>query len=74
METEQNNKTAKERYNVDDFCFTYTLSRSEFYREVKLKRLHVIKRGRRTYIAKSDAQIWLDKQRDLQAETTGKST
>lgn len=68
MEAEQNNKTAKERYNVEDFCFAYTVSRSEFYREVKLKRLRVIKRGRRTYIAKSDAEIWLNKQRDLQAE------
>jgi hypothetical protein len=73
METEQNNKTAKERYNVEDFCFAYTVSRSEFYREVKLKRLHVIKRGRRTYIARSDALIWLDKQRALQDEATDKS-
>ena len=68
MEIASNNKTIKERYNVEDFCFAYTLSRSEFYREVKLKKLRVIKRGRRTYIARSDAQLWLDRQRDLQTE------
>ena len=68
MVIEQINKTARERYNVEDFCFAYTLSRSEFYREVKLKKLRVIKRGRRTYIARSDAQLWLDRQRDLQDE------
>jgi len=70
MTIEQINKAAKERYNVEDFCFAYTLSRSEFYREVKLKKLRIIKRGRRTYIAKSDAEIWLNKQRNTQEEVT----
>ncbi len=64
MDTTRINKALKERYNVEDFCFVYTISRSEFYREVKAKRLQVIRRGRRTYIARSDAEAWLSSQKN----------
>jgi hypothetical protein len=58
----------QEIYRVEDFCVRYALSRRTFYREIKANRLHVIKRGRRTYIAREDADLWLQNQRHPTAE------
>lgn len=53
----------QEIYRVNDFCQRYAISRSGFYREIRAKRLHILKRGCRTYVARSDAETWLEKQR-----------
>jgi hypothetical protein len=52
----------QEIYRVNDFCVRYAISRRSFYREIKADRLRVIKRGRRTYVARSDAESWLQNQ------------
>jgi len=53
----------QEVYRVKDFCERYAISRRSFYREIKANRLHIIKRGHRTYVARSDAESWLENQR-----------
>ena len=53
----------QEVYRVKDFCERYAMSRRSFYREIKANRLRVMKRGHRTYITRSDAQVWLESQR-----------
>ena len=53
----------KQIYRVRDFCDSYSISRRSFYREVKANRLRVFKRGGRTYIARDDAEAWLQGQR-----------
>lgn len=50
-------------YRVQDFCNSYSISRRSFYREIKANRLCVFKRGGRTYIARDDADAWLQSQR-----------
>ena len=53
----------QEVFRVKEFCQRYAISRTAFYREVWAKRLRVIKRGRRTMIAKIDAEEWLERLR-----------
>lgn len=45
---------------VADFCSHYSICRTTFYAEVKAGRLRVLKAGKRTLIAASEAQRWLD--------------
>ena len=59
----------KEVYRPREFCILYSISRRSFYREIKAKRLPVIKRGGRTYIARKDAELWLDAQRQPRQAT-----
>ena len=47
-----------EAYRVADFCRIYALSRATFYREAKACRLRPIKRGRRTLVARTEAERW----------------
>lgn len=49
----------QEVFRVSEFCQRYAISRTAFYREVWAKRLHIIKRGRRTLITRIDAETWL---------------
>jgi len=53
----------QEIYRVNDFCLRYAISRSGFYREIRANRLRVMKRGCRTYVARTDAEAWLESQR-----------
>lgn len=48
---------------VKDFLRQYTISRTSFYAEVKNGNLPIIKRGRRTLVAKEDADAWVKKLR-----------
>lgn len=48
----------KEAYRVSEFCQRYAISRTTFYREIWNQRLAVIKRGRRTLIARCEAERW----------------
>jgi len=43
-----------EVYRVSEFCQHYKISRTSLYKEVNEKRLHLIKRGRRTLIARME--------------------
>ena len=49
----------QEVFRVSDFCVRFAISRSAFYREVRENRLRVMKRGCRTYVARSDAEAWV---------------
>lgn len=46
--------------SVADFCATCSIGRSTFYEEVKAGRIRVLKAGKRTLIARSEVQRWLD--------------
>jgi hypothetical protein len=49
-----------EVYRIAEFCQRYALSRTTFYREVWAQRLCIIKRGRRTLIARTEAERWFE--------------
>lgn len=51
---------AKVALTVADFCSHYSIGRTTFYDEVKAGRLRILKAGKRTLIAASEAQRWLD--------------
>lgn len=46
--------------SVDEFCETCSIGRSTFYEEVKAGRIHILKAGKRTLIASTEAQRWLE--------------
>lgn len=50
----------KDMLNIKEFLALYPISRRVFYLEVKKKKLKIRKLGRRTYILKKDADIWMD--------------
>jgi excisionase family DNA binding protein len=45
---------------VDEFCAACSIGRSTFYQNVKGGRIRVLKAGKRTLIASTEAQRWLD--------------
>ena len=47
-----------EVFRVSEFCERYAISRTSLYKEVNEHRLHLIKRGRRTLIARQEAERW----------------
>ena len=47
-----------EVYRVSEFCEHYKISRTSLYKEVNEHRLHLVKRGRRTLITRSEAERW----------------
>lgn len=49
----------REIYPVNEFCQRYAISRTAFYREVKAKRLAIVKRGRRTGVIRTEGDRWL---------------
>jgi excisionase family DNA binding protein len=51
--------------SVSDFCRSYAIGRTTFYEEVKAGRLRVLKAGKRTLIASSDAERWLESLRKI---------
>jgi hypothetical protein len=50
----------QEAFRISDFCQRYAISRASFYREIAAERLHVIKVGRRTLIARKEAERWFE--------------
>lgn len=46
--------------SVSEFCDTCSISRSLFYQEVKAGRILVLKVGKRTLIAATEAHRWLN--------------
>ena len=60
----------QEVFRVSEFCQRYAISRTAFYREVWANRLQIIKRGRRTLVARTDAEKWLEELRKGNAVTT----
>lgn len=47
--------------SVREFKSRFSISNSQFYREVRSGRIPVRKMGRSTRIAESDAQAWFDR-------------
>jgi hypothetical protein len=45
-------------YRAEEFRKIFLISKSSFYREVAAQRLQIIKRGRWTFVAKTEAQRW----------------
>ena len=45
-------------FRVSEFCHLYAISKTSFYREVKARRLRLIKRGRRSYVERQEADRW----------------
>ena len=54
---------------VPEFLRQYAISRTSFYSQVKQGKLRLLKRGRRSLIAKADADAWLEALR--QSSTNG---
>ena len=50
----------KELIAIPEFIIRYSISRTALYREVKANRLRLIKRGRRSFIARAAADEWLN--------------
>lgn len=48
----------KEAYRIPEFCQRYAISRTSLYKEVTANRLSPFKRGRRTLIARAEAERW----------------
>lgn len=57
--------------SVKEFLRQYTISRTSFYNEIKKGNIRILKRGRRTLIAKADADAWLE---TLRKKTDGSAT
>ncbi len=49
-------------YSVKDFCYSYSISRTTFYREVYAGHIRTRKYGHRTFVSQSDAQRWIQGQ------------
>lgn len=49
----------KQLETLPDFCVRHSLSRTAAYREIRDGRLRITKVGRRTLIARIDAEAWL---------------
>ncbi len=58
----------KQMYTVPEFLHQFSISRTSFYSEIKKGKLRLIKRGRRSLVAASDAQEWLN---DLRLASSG---
>ncbi len=51
---------SQEAYRVKEFCNRYAISKASFYRETAAKRLHILKRGRTTLVARTEADRWFE--------------
>lgn len=45
--------------SINDFCKQYGIGRTKVYEELKTRRLHAFKAGRRTLITDEAAEAWL---------------
>lgn len=57
----------KQLYTIAEFLILYAISRTSLYREVSAGRLRLTKRGRRSLIARQDADAWLENLRCVSA-------
>ncbi|MFN0044862.1 MAG: hypothetical protein ACKVOS_00160 [Sphingorhabdus sp.] len=48
-----------ELMTVSEFLMRYSISRTEFYRQVKAGRVRLTKLGNASRVAKADAETWL---------------
>ena len=53
------NESQKELMTVDEFLSIYSIGRTAYFNLVKKKLLRITNLGRRTYIKRTDAEIWL---------------
>ena len=60
----------KELFTVPEFITRFSISRTSLYREINAKRLRLLKRGRRSLIARADAEAWIETLRG-QSERAG---
>lgn len=51
----------KAAYSVAEFCQLVSLGRSRVFEEIREKRLHIVKVGRRTLIPAVEVGAWLDR-------------
>jgi len=56
----------KQILSVRDFIEEYPISRSLFYEQVKIGKIKIIKVERRTFVARQDAELWLESLRNPQ--------
>jgi excisionase family DNA binding protein len=49
----------KRAFSIDQFCSRYGIGRTTAYEEIKLKRLQVVKAGKRTLVPADAAESWL---------------
>lgn len=57
-----------ELYSVARFLEKYAIGRTTFYALVAKKEIPIIRRGRRTFVARTDAEAWLE---GLRQKTNG---
>ena len=50
---------SRKAYSVAEFCRLYGCSNTTFYAQVKLKKLNIVKLGRRTLVTEDEATRWL---------------
>jgi hypothetical protein len=51
----------KQLMTIQDFMAEYSISKSKFYCEVNASAIRITKLGSRTYVARVDAEEWLDR-------------
>jgi excisionase family DNA binding protein len=61
----------KQLFTLPEFVGLYSISRTSAYREIKDGRLKATKCGRRTLIARSDADAWLSQLRSASSKGAG---
>jgi len=61
----------KELFSVAEFMHRFEIGRTSFYKLVAQKEIPIIKRGRRTLIARTDAEAWLETLRRSSANGGG---
>jgi hypothetical protein len=52
-------KNDKRAFSIAEFCSLYDVGRTTAYGEIKAKRLHVVKVGKRTLVPADSAESWL---------------
>ena len=50
----------KHAFTVAEFCAAYGIGRTKFYAEIQAGRLKIRKAGKRTIVAREDADAWLN--------------
>lgn len=58
----------KELYSVAEFLHRYEIGRTSFYALVAKKEIPTVLRGRRRFVARNDAEAWLER---LRKQTVG---
>ena len=51
----------KAAYSIAEFCGLVSLGRSRVFEEIREKRLHIVKVGRRTLIPATEVSAWLER-------------